>query len=66
MSGLFVVFRIRAVVAVIRFVVAVAGTMVFVKLLGAVGALEFMAFTGNTGEGEGGEEQGESFHRGAS
>lgn len=66
MSGLFVVFRIRGVFAVIRGVVVVAGTVVFVKLPGAVGAIEFMAFAGNTGEGEGGEEQGESFHRGAS
>lgn len=40
--------------------------MVFMELFGAVRAFEFMAFTGNTGKGDGQHEQGKSFHRGAS
>lgn len=42
------------------------GRVVFVELLGAIRTLEFMAFAGNTGKGDGQNEQGEKFHRGAS
>lgn len=41
-------------------------SVVFVQLLGAVRTFEFMAFAGNTGKGDGQNEQGEKFHRGAS
>ena len=40
--------------------------VVFVELLGAIRTLEFMAFARNTGKGDGQNEQGEKFHRGAS
>lgn len=43
-----------------------AGSVVFVELLGAVRAFEFMAFAGDSGEGGGHDEQGKTFHRGAS
>lgn len=40
--------------------------MVLMELPGAVGTIEFMAFTGNTRQGNGHEKQGKKFHRGAS
>ena len=40
--------------------------MVLMELLGAVRTFEFMAFTGNTRQGDGHEKQGKKFHRGAS
>lgn len=43
-----------------------AGSVVLVKLLGAIRPFEFVAFAGNTGEGDGQDEQGKKFHRGAS
>lgn len=35
------------------------GTVVFVELLGAIGAFEFVAFTGNGEQGSGHEQDGE-------
>ena len=67
MRAVFLVLGIRA---VIRTVVTgfgmSAGTVVFVKLLGAVRAIEFMAFAGDSSESNGHDEQGNTFHRGAS
>lgn len=40
--------------------------VVLMELLGAVRTFEFMAFARNTGKGDGQNEQGEKFHRGAS
>lgn len=51
---------------VIRGVGMTAGPLVFVELFGAVRAIKFMAFAGDTSEGEGHDEQGKTFHRGAS
>lgn len=44
----------------------IACTVVFVELFGAVRTFEFMAFAGDTKEGNGHHEQGKTFHRGAS
>jgi hypothetical protein len=60
------VLGIRAVIGtVISGVGMTAGSVVFVELLGAIRAFEFMAFAGNTGENESREEHGRKFHRGA-
>lgn len=65
--ALILVLGIRAMAGtVISGVGMTAGSMVFVKLLGAVRAIEFMAFAGNSSEGDGHDEQGRKFHRGAS
>jgi hypothetical protein len=62
----------RLLFAVLRrgFMVAVSAviacTVVFVELLGAVRTFEFMAFAGDSKEGNGHHEQGKTFHRGAS
>lgn len=67
MRAVILVLGIRAVVGtVITGVGMTAGSVVFVKLFGAVRAFEFMAFAGDTSEGEGHDEQGKTFHRGAS
>jgi hypothetical protein len=42
------------------------GLVVLVQLLGAVRALEFVAFTGNGGDGTNRGDQGEAFHRAGS
>jgi|GEM_PF-5101236 len=42
------------------------GTVVFVKLFGAIRTFEFMAFAGNPENGYGHKEDGEKFHRAAS
>lgn len=44
----------------------VSGTMVLVKLLRAIRTFEFMAFAGNTRKSDRHEQQGKTFHRGAS
>ena len=46
------------------FVVPAAVT--FVKLLGAIGTFELMAFAGNANQGNGHKKDGEKFHRAAS
>lgn len=54
----------------VSLVLAVVITMTFsmvavlMKLLGAVGAFEFMAFAGGTTESDGDEQQGKAFHCG--
>ncbi len=50
-------------------IVIIMGTMAavrFVQLTRPVRAIEFMAFAGNTRQGNGHEKQGKKFHRGAS
>lgn len=47
-------------------VVGGVGTVFFVKLLGAIGAFEFMAFAGNREHRNGHKKDGEKFHRAAS
>ena len=42
------------------------GTVVFVKLLGAIRTFEFMAFARDRENGDGHKEDGEKFHRAAS
>ena len=42
------------------------GSVLFVKLLGAIRTFEFMAFAGNGENGDGHKEDGEKFHRAAS
>ncbi len=42
------------------------GAMMFMKLLGAIRAFEFMAFAGDGENGNGHKEDGEKFHRAAS
>lgn len=46
-------------------ITTVAGAML-VQLLGSIRALEFMAFTGNTGQSNSHKKQGKEFHRRAS
>lgn len=62
MGVLFLVLGVRA---MFRGIGVAAGAMVFVKLLGAIRAIEFMAFAGKSSEGDGHDEQGKTFHRGA-
>jgi len=47
-------------------VVGGVGAVFFVKLLGAIGAFEFMAFAGNRENRNGHKKHGEKFHRAAS
>jgi hypothetical protein len=61
MRGFFAVFAMLGV-----FFVAVAGGVLFVKLFGAIGTLEFMALAGNGKHGNGHKKHGERFHRAAS
>ena len=56
---------VPGVVAMVR-LIAMTRTVMFVESLGAVRTIEFMAFTRNTGKGNGHHEQGKNFHRGAS
>ena len=53
----------QGLVVLLVFAVVIATTM-FVQLLGAIGAIEFMALTGGAEEGKGGEQQGKAFHCG--
>lgn len=46
-------------------VVGGVGTVFFVKLLGAIGAFEIMAFARNSEYGNGHKKHGEKFHRAA-
>lgn len=67
MSRLLLLRLLRAVIGLIA--VIRGGAMsgrVLMELFGAVRAFEFMAFTGNTGKGNGQDEQGKKFHRRAS
>lgn len=48
------------------FAVLFAGGGVAVKLLGAIGPLEFMTFARNGEQGHGHKKDGETFHRAAS
>lgn len=57
-----VVILVLGIRAVIRGFGMAAGSMVFVKLSGFI---EFMAFAGKSSEGDGNDEQGKTFHRGA-
>ena len=67
MRPLILVLRIRAMIGtVIGGVGMTAGSVVFVELLGAIRAIEFMAFAGDSSESNGHDEQGNTFHRGAS
>lgn len=61
------VLGIRAVVGtVISGVGMTTGSVVFMELLCAIRAFEFMAFAGDSSESDGHDEQGNTFHRGAS
>lgn len=46
--------------------VAVAGRVLLMELLGTVRPFEFMTFTGNARHSNGHQQEGEKFHRGAS
>lgn len=50
---------------VMMLVIPVAGVMLM-ELLRAIPTFEFMAFTGNAGQRDSHDKQGEKFHRGAS
>lgn len=69
---LFVLFPVGTVVCMgiamrlVAVAFAMAGTVVLVELLGAIGPLEFMALAGNGKQGNGHQKDGESFHRAAS
>lgn len=67
MSRLLLLRLLRTVIGLIAVVRgdAMSGS-VLMELFGAVRAIEFMAFTGNTGKGDGQGEQGKKFHRRAS
>ena len=60
-----VVILVLGVRAMFRGIGMAAGVMVFVKLLGAIRTFEFMAFAGKSSEGDSHDEQGKTFHRGA-
>jgi len=63
--GTLFVLRLRRFPGVFRTarVFRVAGTMMLVQLLGSVGSLEFMAFTGNARQRNSHKQQGKQFHR---
>ena len=60
MFGLFRVFRRFGVFLMLR-----ACGVMFMKLLGAIGAFEFMALAGNAKQGNSRKKDGEKFHRAA-
>ena len=59
MSGLFGFFSVLTMFCSV-------GTVVFMELLGAIRTFEFMAFAGDSANGDGNKEDGEKFHRAAS
>ena len=61
-EGLVVLLVLAVVVTVVIAVTFTVVGTVLMKLLGAVGAFEFVALTGGAEEGDGGEQQGKAFH----
>ncbi len=61
-----VVTVVTVIVPVSVVVMAMASTVVLMELLGAIGALEFMALARNGKQGNGHQKNGERFHRAAS
>ena len=51
---------------VVMFRIIMGARVMLMKFFGAIRTFEFMAFAGNTGKGDGHDEQREKFHRRAS
>ena len=66
MRGLRDLFHVLAVFRGMLAGLRSVGGVVFVKLLGAIRTFEFMAFAGDSENGDGHKEDGEKFHRAAS